>query len=97
MIQKIVRLFENGLTGDSKRDRLNSENLRQPIRMQLSQKQRTFSELVFGFLKSVLIFIHFPKQGDSHSSCFSEITGSEHGNSFETLLESERMHLYHIY
>ena len=37
---------------------LNRDKLAQRIRMQLSQKQKTFSEFFFGFLKSVLNFQH---------------------------------------
>ena len=48
--------------------------------MQLSQKQKTFSEFFFAFLKSSLNFEHFQKKDDSHSSDVSEITDSEkHG------------------
>ena len=48
--------------------------------MQLSQKQKTFSEFFFAFLKSSLNFEHFQKKDDSHSSDISEITDSEkHG------------------
>ena len=35
--------------------------------MQLSQKQKTFSEFVFAFLKSRLKFEHFGKKDDPHS------------------------------
>ena len=52
----------------------------QPIPMQLSQKQETFSEFFCGFLKSSLHFEHFQKEDDSHSSDISEITDSgKHG------------------
>ena len=37
---------------------LSRDKLAQRIRMQLSQKQTTFSEFFFGFLKSVLNFQH---------------------------------------
>ena len=37
---------------------LNRDKLAERIRMQLSQKQKTFSEFFFGFLKSVLNFQH---------------------------------------
>ena len=37
------------LTADYKYSLLNREKLRQPDQMQLSQKQRTFSEFVFAF------------------------------------------------
>ena len=61
MIYKILRLFVNTLTADDKHYLLNRNNLTEPIQMQLSQKQKTFSEFFFGFLKPMLIFKHFPK------------------------------------
>ena len=45
--------------------------------MQLSGKQKTFSELFPAFLKSSLNFEHFQTKDDSHSSGISEITESE--------------------
>ena len=52
----------------------------QPIPIQLSQKQETFFQLFFGFLKSSLNFENFQKKDDSHSSDISQITDSEkHG------------------
>ena len=39
----------------------------QSIKMQLSQKQKPFSQLFFAFLKSILIFTHFPEKEDPHS------------------------------
>ena len=50
----------------------------QPIQRQLSQKQKSFSQLFFVFLKSRLIFRHFQKKEDSHGSCISEIKGCEY-------------------
>ena len=55
------------LTADYKYSLLNREKLRQPDQMQLSQKQRTFSEFVFAFQKSRLKFEHFEKKDDPHS------------------------------
>ena len=46
---------------------VNGDNLTQPIQMQLSQKQKTFSEFFFAFLKSILNFKHLPKKDDRHS------------------------------
>ena len=37
-------------------------NLTQPIHMQLPQKQKTFSQFFFKFLKSILNFEHFQKK-----------------------------------
>ena len=41
---------------DGKYSLLNRDNLRQPIQMQVSQKQETFSEFSSAFLKSSLNF-----------------------------------------
>ena len=48
----------------------------QPIQMQLSQKQKSFSEFFSQRLKSSLNFEHFRKKDDPHASCISEITDS---------------------
>ena len=66
MIHKILRLFINTLTVDDKYYLLNRDNLTQPIQMQLYQKQKTFSEFFFAFLKSILNFKHLPKKDDPH-------------------------------
>ena len=39
----------------------------QPIQMQLSQKQKTFSEFFFAFLKYVLNFEDISKKDNPHS------------------------------
>ena len=67
VIHKILRLFVNTLIVDDKHYLLNRDNLTQPIQMQLSQKQKIFSELFFRFLKSLLNFKHMPKKADPHS------------------------------
>ena len=56
--QKILRLLVNILTADDKHYLLNIENLAQRIHMELSEKQKNFSEFSFAFLKSVLDFKH---------------------------------------
>ena len=67
MIHKFLRLFVNTLTVDDKHYLLTRENLRQPIKMQLSRKQKTLSQFFFAFLKSILNFKHLPKNDDPHS------------------------------
>ena len=67
VIHKILRLFVNTWTVNDKHYLLNRENLTQPIQIQLSQKQKTFSEIFFAFLKSILNFKHLRKKDDSHS------------------------------
>ena len=44
VIAKILRMFVNTLTADEKYSLLNNDNLRQPIQMKLSQKQKSFSD-----------------------------------------------------
>ena len=60
---KISRLFPNTLSADGKYSLLNRDNLTQPIQMQVSRKQKTFSEFFAAFLKSILNFEHFQKKG----------------------------------
>ena len=63
MIHKILRLFVKTLTVDQKDYLLNRDNLTQPIQIQLSQKQKIFSEFSFAFLKSILNLKHLPRKG----------------------------------
>ena len=77
---KISRLFPNTLSADGKYSLLNRDNLTQPIQMQLSRKQKTFSEFFAAFLKSSLNFEHFQQKDDSPSLGISEIRDFEkHG------------------
>ena len=62
MIHKITRLFVNILTVDDKHYLLNTDNLTEPIHMQLSKKQKNFSRIFFAFLKSILNVKHLPKK-----------------------------------
>ena len=67
MKYKILRLFFNTLSADGKYSILNRDNLTQPIQMEVSRKQKTFSEFFSAFLKSSLNFEHFQKKDDCHS------------------------------
>ena len=49
MRQKTPRLFVNILTVDDKHYLLNRDNLTERIQMELSQKQKKFSEFFFAF------------------------------------------------
>ena len=60
-------MFVNTLTADDKYSPLNRDNLTQPIRTQLSQKQQAFSDFFLAFSKSTLNFEHFEKKDDPHS------------------------------
>ena len=78
MIHKILRLFVNTLTVNDKHFLLNRENSTLGIKMQLSQKQKTFSEFFFfAFLKSILSFKHFQTKDGPRRCCSSGNTGSE--------------------
>ena len=77
VIWKIWRLFPNTLTCVGKYTLFNRENLTQPIQMQLSRKEKTFSHFFEAFFKSSLIFEHFLKKDDPHCRCISDITDPE--------------------
>ena len=64
---KILSLFVNTLTVNEKHYLLTRDSLTQTIQMQLSEKQKTFSEFFFEFLKSILSFKHLPKKDDPRS------------------------------
>ena len=76
-IWKILRVVVNTFTANGKYSLLNRDNLMQPIHMQLYQKQKTFSEVFFPFLKSILDLEHFQKKDERRCWCISEITNSE--------------------
>ena len=64
---KISRFFSNTLSADRKYSLLKGDNLTEPMQMQLSRKQKTFSQFYAPFLKFSLNFEHFQKKDDSHS------------------------------
>ena len=66
-MHKILRLFVHILTVDEKHYLLNRDNLTQAIQMELSQKQKSFSEFLFVFSKSMLNFKDLPQNADPHS------------------------------
>ena len=62
------------MTDNDKHYLLNRDNLTQQIQMQLSEKQKSFSEFFFGVLKSILDFKHLSKKDDLEAEIFPEIT-----------------------
>ena len=70
-------MFVNTLTVDIKHSLLNRDNLTRPIRTQLSQKQKAFSQFFLAFSKFTLNFDHFQTKDDPHSWFFPEIRNSE--------------------
>ena len=77
VICKISRLFPNTLNAHGKYSLFNRDNLTQPIQMQVSRKQKTFSHFFSAFLKSSLNFEYFLKKDDAHSWCIFDITEPE--------------------
>ena len=67
----------NTLAAYEKYPVLNRDNLTIPIQMQLSQKQKTFSEYFRAFLKSRLNFKHFETKYEPHRFSVFEITNSK--------------------
>ena len=65
------------MAADEKYPVSNRDNLMTAFQIQLSQKQKRFSEFLDEFLKSRLNFEDFEKKDDSHSFCVSEITDCE--------------------
>ena len=74
---KILGLLVNTLAADEKYPVLNRDNLTIPIQMQLSQKQKTFSQFFAALSKSRLNFKDFERKDNPHSFCSSEIKDSE--------------------
>ena len=77
MIQIILRLFVNSLTVDEKHYLLTRDNLMQPIQIELYQKEKTFFEIFFAILTSIINFKHLRKKDDPYSRCISLNTGFE--------------------
>ena len=77
VIYKIPRFFFNTFTVYGKHYLLKRDNLTQPIQIQFDQKQKTFSDFFFAFLKSMSNFKYLPKKDYRHSSCISLNSGSE--------------------
>ena len=71
-MDKFLRLFLITLPADEKHYLLNRDNLAQPIKTQLSEKQKTFSQFPFAFLKSTLNYKHFPKKMTVRADVFPE-------------------------
>ena len=77
MTYQILGLLVNTLAADEKYPLVKRDSLTIKFQMQLSQKQKTFSEFFAAFLKSTINFKHFEKKDDPHRFCISEITVSE--------------------
>ena len=65
------------MTTEDRYSLLNRENLTQPIQLQLSLKQKIFSQFLSAFSKFRLSSEYFQKEDDPECKCISEITNSE--------------------
>ena len=77
VLHKILRPFVNKLTVNDKHYLLNRDNLAQPIQIQLSRKEKNFSEFFFAFSKSILNFKHLPENMTLIADSFPEIPAPE--------------------
>ena len=73
VIRKFLRIFVNTLTVDDKHHLLKRDNLVEPIQIQLSKKQKNFSEFFLAFLKSLLNFKHLSKKKTQIADVFPDI------------------------
>ena len=74
---RILRLVANTMAADEKYRIVNRDNFTIPIQMQLSQKQKTFSQFFAVFLKFRLNFEYFETKYAPLRFCVSQITASE--------------------
>ena len=74
---KILVLLVNTLAANGRYPVLNKDNITIHIQIQLSQKEKTYSQSFSAFLKSRLTFKHFEKEIDAHSFCICEFTDSK--------------------
>ena len=77
MIFKILRPLLDTLTTDDKYYLLSRDNLKQPIQMQLSKKEKQFSQFFAAFSKFTSNFEHFKKTDDPQSLCIFEVRDCE--------------------
>ena len=74
---QILGLFANILAANDKYLVLNRVNLTIPVEMQLSQKQKSFSEVFSSFLSSSLNFDYSETKDEADRFCISKITDSQ--------------------
>ena len=74
---QILGLLLNTLAADDKYHVFNRENLTIPIQVELSQKQKGFSQFFAAFYQCRLTLQHFEKKDEPHRFCISKITDSQ--------------------
>ena len=73
MISEILALFVDTLTADDKYPLCNRENLPQPGQMELSKKQKYFTDFFVKFIKPTSNLEYFKKNDEHNSFCISDI------------------------
>ena len=80
VIRKTLRQFVNTLTGGDKYSLLNRDILKQPIQMELSQKQKTFSAIFLSIFKiSIKIWKFSKKRMTVIADAFSKLWTPKNG------------------
>ena len=74
---EILVVFVSSLTADEKYPVQDCQNFPRPIQMQLSQKQKIFSQSFAPFPESNSYFKHFERKDDRHGESISEIRDCE--------------------
>ena len=77
LICQMLWFLLNTLVADEKCPLQSRDNLTIPIQMQLSPKEKTFSQFLVAFSKSIWNFELFQKKDDSYRFCIYEITECE--------------------
>ena len=80
MTCQILGLLLNTFPTDENYPLLKRDNLTIPIKVQLPQKQKTFSEFLTASSKSIQNFEHFEQKHDPHRFNDYEITGLQKRN-----------------
>ena len=80
----MLGLFIYTMTADDRYSLRNSNNLLQPIQMQLSKKQTFFFSIFFGISKIYIKFWTFWKNDDPHSLRISKIRNCERNGELNT-------------
>ena len=70
-------MFVDTLTADGKYSLRNRKHLPQPIQLQLSKKQNSFSHFFASYLKFTSNLAHFEKKDDPHRLCILKITDAK--------------------
>ena len=77
MFGEFLGVHVNILTAVEKYPVQDYKDLQLPIRMQLSEKRKTFSEFFVPFPDDTSNFKHFEIKDDRHSKCICEFTDCE--------------------